>query len=99
MAEPKNQPIKQKIFDNYMAARALTAHATNDIPTQLSLSEADNYPRGIYVGVTGDVEVKLIGDSTTAVVFKNVPQGTIIHAVVTHLVSTNTTATDLVGLW
>lgn len=50
---------------------------------------------GLYIGTGGDVAVKGIGG--TAVTFKNVPAGTILPIVVNRVMSTNTTATDIVG--
>jgi hypothetical protein len=50
---------------------------------------------GLYVGTGGDVAVKANGG--TAVTFKNVPSGSIIALRVLTVMSTNTTATDIVG--
>lgn len=52
---------------------------------------------GFYVGVTGDVAVQTTA-GVTAVVFKAVPAGTIIRLPVARIMSTATTATDIVGL-
>lgn len=53
--------------------------------------------RGLYVGGAGDVAVILKGD-TDAVTFKAVPVGTILPFSITKVMSTNTSATQLVGL-
>lgn len=52
--------------------------------------------RGLYIGVTGDVAVVMAG-TTTAVTFKAAPVG-ILPLRVTKVMSTNTTATDIVAL-
>lgn len=49
----------------------------------------------LYIGGGGDVAVK--GLSGTAVTFKNVAAGTILPIVVNRVMSTNTTATSIVG--
>jgi hypothetical protein len=51
---------------------------------------------GIYVGTGGDVAVKT-NQGATAVTFKNVPTGTIIPLRIVQVMSTNTTASDIVG--
>lgn len=50
----------------------------------------------IYVGVSGDISLKL-GKDTTAVVFKAVPVG-ILKVRARVVMSAGTTATDMVGL-
>lgn len=52
---------------------------------------------GFYVGGTGDVAVKC-SPGGTAVTFKAVPVGTVINLRVVQVMSTNTTATLIVGL-
>ena len=55
--------------------------------------------RGLYVGGTGAVAVVMEGDGApTAVTFSAVPVGTILPIRVTKVMSTNTTATLIVGL-
>lgn len=54
--------------------------------------------QGLYVGVGGNVALILAGD-TVAVTFKNVAQGAIMPVAATKVMSTNTTATDLVALY
>lgn len=53
--------------------------------------------RGLYIGVTGDVAVIMAGD-TAAVTFKAAPVG-ILPIQVTKVMSTNTTATDMLALY
>lgn len=52
--------------------------------------------RGIYVGVTGDIKVDMVGGGT--VTFVGVPQGTILPARCKRVYLTGTTASSLVGL-
>lgn len=52
-------------------------------------------PRGVYVGVTGDVKVDMEGAGT--VTFKAAPVG-ILPIQVTKIYKTGTTATDLLAL-
>jgi len=57
---------------------------------------ADNSYSGLYVGGTGDVAIK--GTSGNAVTFKAVPVGTILPIQTNKVMSTNTTATLIIGL-
>ncbi len=52
--------------------------------------------KGIFVGTGGDVAIKLIGDSA-AVTLVNVPDGTFIPGSFARVMSTNTTASGIVG--
>ena len=49
----------------------------------------------IYVGGAGDIALVLVG-SSTAVTYKNVPAGTLLPCNVKQVLSTGTTATDIV---
>ncbi len=53
--------------------------------------------RALYVGVAGDVAI-VPRDGGTAVVFTGVPAGTVLPVRGVRVDSTNTTATDMVGL-
>ncbi len=55
--------------------------------------------RGVYVGVTGDVEAVMAGGSNAVVLFKAVPAGTILPISVKRINNGNTTATTMVGLY
>lgn len=67
---------------------AVVAHDTNELAPGCI---------GIYVGVAGDISMKLANDDT-AVVFKSVPVG--FHRVCPKLIrATGTTATDMVALY
>lgn len=52
--------------------------------------------RGVYVGVTGNVAVITAGGST--ITFSNVPAGFILPVWCQAVMSTNTTATTMIGL-
>lgn len=67
---------------------AITASNTVDF--------AGGLVRGIYVGGSGDVVA--VSENGTAVTFKNVPAGGILPIRARRVNSSNTTATDLVGL-
>lgn len=54
--------------------------------------------RSIYVGVGGDIALIPIG-GRTAVTFKNAAAGSVIPVQTARVMSTNTTATNLVALW
>ena len=71
--------------DPAFGAFAVTPHDTNP-----------NVARALYIGTTGDVAVVTRG-RTTSVVFQNVPVG-ILPVQVTKVLSTGTTATDILGL-
>ena len=66
----------------------------------ITKSDTDNFNymvRGIYVGGTGAVVV--VTPSGTAVTFSGVPAGTILPVKCIRVNSTNTTATNMVGLY
>jgi len=53
--------------------------------------------RGVYVGVSGDLTVTMVGD-TAQVTFHGVPVG-VLPVCVKRVWSTGTTATNLLALW
>lgn len=61
-------------------------------------SELAFLTRGLYVGVGGNVSVKLRDDST-AVIFVGVAEGTILPLQVKQVMATNTTSTNIIALW
>jgi len=65
-------------------------------------SDSTNYStgpaRGLYVGVAGDVAI-VAADTGGAVVYKNVPAGSIIPIWHTRVNSTSTTATNMVAMY
>lgn len=60
-------------------------------------TELDVATRAIYVGSTGDLTVELLKDST-AVTFVNVLSGSILPLRAKKVLSTGTTASNIVGL-
>lgn len=63
-------------------------------------SDTDTFanPVHVYVGVTGDVAVRP-WNGNTAVVFKNVPQGSTLPVQVVGVNATSTTAANLVAVY
>ena len=55
--------------------------------------------RGLYVGGAGDVAVLMADDPSTAVTFSSVPAGTLLPIACKKIMSTNTTATNMVALF
>jgi hypothetical protein len=60
-------------------------------------SELSQPTRALYVGGGGNLRVTLLGGSTVS--FANVPAGSMIPLRVTRVFATNTTASDILGLW
>ena len=54
--------------------------------------------RALYVGVGGNVKVKLRDDST-AVIFVGVAEGSVLPLQVKQVFDTDTTATNIIALW
>ena len=54
-------------------------------------------PQAIYVGTGGDIALRLIGDSTV-VTYTNVPSGSWLPILADKVMSTNTTASDIVRM-
>lgn len=74
--------------------------ATQQVAIALGDTAASNIPpgsRGIYVGVSGDVNVLLVGD-IAPVIWKSVPIG-IMPVSATRVYATNTGATNLIALY
>lgn len=86
------------------AAAPAQAIINNGLPYEyaqaLTKSDSTTYTptRALYVSGTGDVAVVMAGDGGT-VIFKAVPAGMLLPIRVTKLMSTDTTATLVVGLW
>jgi hypothetical protein len=73
--------------------------ATSSVSVTPSDTEQLTYlSRALYVGVSGNVSVKL-RDDTNAVVFVGVAEGTILPLQVKQVTATNTTATNIIALW
>lgn len=81
------QPTAGQVFST--TAAAVTPSNTIALP---------DVTRYLYVGVTGDVTVIMAEDATqTPILFKAVPAGTFMPIAVTQVMSTGTTATNLVA--
>ena len=98
MAEIPTKPMAQG-WTTARYCRAITAHDTNDIPTQLGASvvDAGHYPHRLTVGGAGDLVMILEGD--TASVTVPVVAGQEINARVKQVLATGTTATGLFAWW
>ena len=72
------------------ALRAITPHASNALP--------DGPSRSIFVGTGGDLSVILFEDSS-AVLLKNIANGTLLPLRVKAVRATGTTAADLVAIY
>lgn len=83
-------------FANHSAGLDSPAIGYYAITPHNSTDEAIDF-RGIYVGVAGDVVV--VPRSGSAVTFKGAQAGSVIPVRGKRVNSTNTTATDLVGLY
>jgi hypothetical protein len=68
---------------------AITPHNSTDFTA--------NNTRAIYVGGAGNIVI--VTENGDAVTYSNVPAGTIIPIVAKRVNSTNTTATNLVGMY
>lgn len=80
---------KERITHPAENAVAITPHDSNDLA---------NSSRGVYVGVSGDVKVDMVGTGT-AVVFTALAAGVIHPLRVTRIYSTDTTATNIVAVY
>jgi hypothetical protein len=83
-------------------AIAVTPSDTKDV-TNSTGDNAPHYAKALYIGVSGDVAIVAAGDSGnslagTAVTFKAVPVGWF-PVQVRRVMATNTTATNIVGLY
>jgi hypothetical protein len=84
-------------------ALALTPSDTEDL-TNPAGDDAPCYAQGLFIGGAGNVAVVMAGDNSnggagTAVTFNSVAAGTVLPIQVRRVMSTNTTATDIVGLF
>lgn len=70
-------------------AAEVTPHDTNALTATT---------RGLYIGVSGDVEV-ITHENGATVLFVAVPAGLILPVRVTHVKDNLTTATNIVALW
>lgn len=91
-------------IDNYAGkpgrAIGVDTPATHaEVVTKSDTDELVNVSRALYVGVTGDVVVVMRDDAiATAVTFKAVPAGTVLPIRARQVMSTGTTATNILSL-
>ena len=71
------------------SAKPVTTHNTNPLP--------DGATRGLYVGVSGDIACRLLGDDTD-VLIKAAPVG-VLPLRFEYVRTTNTTATNMLALY
>lgn len=75
----------------------LTSPAYDGFPITANNAEpVSEVTRAVYVGTAGDLTATFASGET--VTFKNVAAGTILPIRISHVLSTGTTAADLVGL-
>lgn len=80
------------------AARGTDAPFTSAFAiTPANATELSERPRAIYIGGAGNLSVKFPG-SDVAVTFIALPVGTVLHIRPSHVMSTSTTATNLLAL-
>lgn len=87
-------------FTNRLDRMSEPAHYCAAISTSDTV-DLPLYSRGIFVGVGGDVALKLVADDPNAasVVFKNCASGQFLPFRVRRVYATSTTATNLVAVW
>ena len=78
-----------------LAAALLLEQPQTAATVTLSDSTTVAFTKGLWVGTGGDLAVTLVGGS--AVTLKNVPSGTYVPGSVIHVMTTNTTASNVVG--
>ena len=69
---------------------SITPHATNEVGTYL--------PRAIYVGVGGDIAMRLVGDGAD-ITWVGVPTGAVLPVRPLYIRATGTSATNIIGLY
>lgn len=83
-------------------AKYMTADSTRPAHKIIALTASDStvldVTRGLYIGTGGTVAVVPV-DGDTSVIFTNVANGTILPIQVTKVLSTGTSASDILGLW
>ena len=68
-------------------------------------NDLTNNSRALYIGVTGDVEVTMVGNTNvvgtdaTGLLFEAVPAGTILPIAVSRVRATDTTASGIIALY
>ena len=83
--------------DSQSAYKMVSDFPSNCATITKSDTNTHEPPVIVYVGVGGDVAI-VPPMSTTAVTFKNVPSGGVVPCKASKIMSTNTTATDMVAV-
>ena len=87
---------------NFSANAGLDSPAISAVAVTKSdstdLTSNGQLPRAIYVGGAGNLAVK-VGSDSTAVTLVGVPAGSIVPVRAMNVMSTNTTATNIVALY
>lgn len=82
------------IYSGYLSAPAPNAEAV----TPNDSTDLTNNSRGLFVGTGGNL-VLILTDDSSSVTFKNIADGTVLPLRVKRVLSTGTTATDIVCLY
>ena len=90
--------MSKGVQGNFAAQVRVFAHdAVSVTPDAARIPNTDQRGVCLYIGGQGDVEVTM--ESGTTQVFKNVSAGTFLPILVTHVLSGNTTATEILALY
>jgi hypothetical protein len=84
-------------MSNVKVSREISSAAGGLAVTPSDTTTFDPPGRGLYVGVTGNVAVRMAGD-LSVLTFIGVQGGTVLSICVDRVMSTNTTATDMILL-
>jgi hypothetical protein len=84
-------------MSNAKVSREISSAAGSATVTKSDSTVLDPPGRALYVGVTGNVAVRMAGDLSTPI-FVNVQGGTVLSICVDQVLSTGTTATDMILL-
>lgn len=84
-------------MSNVKVSRDIHSAAGGATVTPSDTTTYDPPGRALYVGVTGNVAVRMAGDGAT-LTFIGVQGGSILSIAVDRVMSTNTTATDIILL-
>ena len=83
---------------NFAAQVRVFAHdAISVTPGAARIANTEDRGVCLYVGNSGDVEV--IMESGSTIIFTNVPSGSFLPVLVTHVLAANTTATGIIALY
>lgn len=90
--------MSKGVQGNFAAQVRVFAHdAVSVTPGSARIANTDQRGVCLYIGGQGNVEVTM--ESGTTQIFKNVSAGTFLPILVTHVLSSNTTATEILALY